>query len=85
MFFYQIIMKNFLVFIILAFTTIIFGSCKSKQTSIEDAAYKVAPENTIRSGVGYNTYNYRINLDIEALSIQILCLSFSFFKEVEDE
>lgn len=34
-------------------------------TSIEDAAYKVAPENTIRSGVGYNTYNYRINLDID--------------------
>lgn len=34
-------------------------------TSAEDAAYKVAPENTIRSGVGYNTYNYRINLDID--------------------
>lgn len=34
-------------------------------TSLEDAAYKVAPENTIRSGVGYNTYNYRINLDID--------------------
>ena len=34
-------------------------------TSIEDAAYKVAPENTIRSGVGYNTYNYRINFDID--------------------
>ena len=34
-------------------------------TSTEDAAYKVAPENTIRSGVGYNTYNYRINLDID--------------------
>jgi len=34
-------------------------------TSMEDAAYKVAPENTIRSGVGYNTYNYRINLDID--------------------
>ena len=32
--------------------------------SSEDAAYKVAPENTIRGGVGYNTYNYRINLDI---------------------
>ena len=32
--------------------------------SIEDAAYKVAPENIIRSGVGYNTYNYRLNLDI---------------------
>ena len=34
-------------------------------TSLEDAAYRVAPENTIRSGVGYNTYNYRINLDID--------------------
>lgn len=34
-------------------------------TSTEDAAYKVSPENTIRSGVGYNTYNYRINLDID--------------------
>lgn len=34
-------------------------------TSNEDAAYKVSPENTIRSGVGYNTYNYRINLDID--------------------
>lgn len=33
-------------------------------TSLEDAAYRVAPENTIRSGVGYNTYNYRINFDI---------------------
>ncbi len=33
-------------------------------SSIEDAAYKVSPENTIRSGVGYNTYNYRMNLDI---------------------
>ncbi len=32
--------------------------------SIEDAAYKVAPENTIRTAVGYNTYNFRMNLDI---------------------
>ena len=32
--------------------------------SNEGAAYKVAPENTIRTGVGYNTYNYRVNLDI---------------------
>ena len=32
--------------------------------SVEDAAYKVAPENTIRAGVGYNTYSYRLNLDI---------------------
>ena len=32
--------------------------------SDEGAAYKVAPENTIRSGVGYNAYNYRINLDV---------------------
>ena len=32
--------------------------------SVEDAAYKVAPQNTIRAGVGYNTYNYRMNLDI---------------------
>ena len=30
-------------------------------------------------------WGFRINWDIEALSIQILCLSFSFFKEVEDE
>ncbi len=33
-------------------------------TSIEDAAYKVAPENTVRTAVGYNTYNFRMNLDI---------------------
>jgi len=32
--------------------------------SNEDAAYKVAPNNPNKSGVGYNTYNYRINLDI---------------------
>jgi len=32
--------------------------------SVEDAAYKVAPENTIRAGVGYNTYNFRMNLDV---------------------
>ena len=32
--------------------------------SVEDAAYKVAKENTIRGGVGYNTYNFRMNLDI---------------------
>jgi hypothetical protein len=38
MFFYQIIMKNFLVFITLALTIVIFGSCKNEQTSIEDAA-----------------------------------------------
>ena len=32
--------------------------------SSEGAAYKVAPDNPNRTGVGYNTYNYRINLDI---------------------
>ena len=32
--------------------------------SIQDAAYRVAPTNTIRAGVGYNTYNFRLNLDI---------------------
>jgi len=32
--------------------------------SLEDAAYKVAPVNTIRAGVGYNTYNFRMNLDV---------------------
>ncbi|MDR1171714.1 MAG: TonB-dependent receptor [Bacteroidales bacterium] len=32
--------------------------------SIEDAAYKIAPENTVRTAVGYNTYNFRMNLDI---------------------
>lgn len=32
--------------------------------SVEDAAYKVAPENTVRTAVGYNTYNFRMNLDI---------------------
>jgi len=33
-------------------------------TSSEGASYKVAPDNTIRTGVGYNTYNYRVNLDV---------------------
>lgn len=33
--------------------------------SVEDAAYKVAPENTIRTAVGYNTYSFRMNLDID--------------------
>ncbi|MDR2037351.1 MAG: TonB-dependent receptor [Bacteroidales bacterium] len=32
--------------------------------SIEDAAYKIASENNIRKKVGYNTYNFRMNLDI---------------------
>ena len=32
--------------------------------SSEGAAYKVEPDNPNRTGVGYNTYNYRINLDI---------------------
>lgn len=32
--------------------------------SNEGAAYKTAPDNPYRSGVGYNTYNGRINLDI---------------------
>jgi len=32
--------------------------------SNEGSAYKLAPENKNKSGVGYNTYNYRINLDI---------------------
>ena len=36
----------------------------SLSASIEDAAYRVAPENTIRAGVGYNTYGFRMNLDI---------------------
>ena len=36
--FYQIIMKKNLAFITLAIITVIFGNCKSKQTSIEDAA-----------------------------------------------
>ena len=33
-------------------------------TSIEDAAYNVSEQNTIRGGVGFNTYNYRMNLDV---------------------
>jgi len=37
----------------------------SLNASIQDAAYRVAPENTIRSGVGYNTYGFRMNLDID--------------------
>jgi TonB-linked SusC/RagA family outer membrane protein len=32
--------------------------------SNESAAYKMAPDNANRTGVGYNTYNYRTNLDI---------------------
>ena len=36
----------------------------SLNASIQDAAYKVAPENTIRAGVGFNTYNFRMNLDV---------------------
>ncbi|MDR2385670.1 MAG: TonB-dependent receptor [Tannerella sp.] len=32
--------------------------------SNESAAYKMAPDNVNRTGVGYNTYNYRTNLDI---------------------
>jgi TonB-linked SusC/RagA family outer membrane protein len=32
--------------------------------SNETSAYKVASDNPNRSGVGYNTYNYRLNLDI---------------------
>ncbi|MDR3184445.1 MAG: SusC/RagA family TonB-linked outer membrane protein, partial [Prevotellaceae bacterium] len=32
--------------------------------SNEGAAYKTSPSNPYRSGVGYNTYNGRINLDI---------------------
>jgi TonB-linked SusC/RagA family outer membrane protein len=32
--------------------------------SNEGAAYKMAPESVYSSGVGYNTYNYRSNLDI---------------------
>ena len=33
--------------------------------SDEGAAYKVAPNNPNRTGVGYNTYNYRLNLDVD--------------------
>jgi len=32
--------------------------------SNEAAAYKVDPKNVNKNGVGYNTYNYRMNLDI---------------------
>ena len=40
--------------------------------SSEDAAYKVVPNNTVRGGVGYNTYNYRINLDVNMTKSTIL-------------
>jgi TonB-linked outer membrane protein, SusC/RagA family len=34
-------------------------------TSMEDAAYKVDKNSLYSSNVGYNTYNYRVNLDME--------------------
>ena len=40
--------------------------------SDESAAYKVAPQNTIRGGVGYNTYSYRINLDVNMTKSTVL-------------
>jgi TonB-linked SusC/RagA family outer membrane protein len=40
--------------------------------SNEGAAYKMAPDNPYRSGVGYNTYSNRINLDINLTKSTVL-------------
>jgi TonB-linked SusC/RagA family outer membrane protein len=40
--------------------------------SNEGAAYKMAPDNPYRTGVGYNTYNYRTNLDISMTKTTLL-------------
>jgi TonB-linked SusC/RagA family outer membrane protein len=40
----------------------------SLSMSLEDSAYKMDKKSDYRSGVGYNTYNYRTNLDLKITS-----------------
>lgn len=53
--------------------------------SIEDAAYKVAPENTIRTAVGYNTYSFRMNLDINLTKNTLLFFGTDGFMSMRTE